>query len=233
MRRLATLLAAAIGVAAAHAASAADLPARGPVYKAPVAIAAYNWSGCYIGGNVGGAWGRSNVDIPLYPDNFNIDTSSVTGGGHVGCNYMFPNRWVIGIEGDWSAMDLDGDAATTNGPVLGERFFVKWDWMATVRGRLGYSWDRTLVYVTGGGAWANLDSANYIPACVPGCGVNASATYSGWTVGFGFEYAMTQRWIIGVEYLHAEFDGKTFFFNGPTTVDHDVDLVRARLSFKW
>jgi len=233
MRRFALLLAAAIGVGASHAASAADLPIRTPAYKAPMAVAAYNWSGCYIGGNVGGAWGSSNVDIPLYPDNFNIDTSSVAGGGHVGCNYMFPNRWVIGIEGDWSAMDLDGDRATTGSLVLGERFFVKWDWLATVRGRLGYAWDRTLVYVTGGGAWANLDAANYLPACVPGCGVNASSTYSGWTVGVGFEYAMTQNWILGLEYLHAEFDGKTFIFNGPTTVDHDVDLVRARLSFKW
>jgi len=69
------------------AAQAADLPVKAPVYKAPP-LPIYNWTGCYLGGNVGGVWGRSNINIPGYPSNFNINNSSFIGGGQLGCNYQ-------------------------------------------------------------------------------------------------------------------------------------------------
>jgi outer membrane immunogenic protein len=229
MRGFAALLGATISLALVQAASAADMPVKGPAYKAPPAVAAYNWTGCYVGGNVGGVWSRTDVEIPEYPANFDIDATSVAVGAHVGCNYMFPNRWVVGVEADWSWVDLEGDEPTTG--LNGERYFVKWDWIATLRGRLGYGWDRTLIYVTGGGAWTHLERTNYLPTS---CCAEKSGTFSGWTIGAGVEYALTPNWIVGAEYLFTSFDHKNFFYLGVTTVDLDeVHLVRGRVSYKW
>jgi outer membrane immunogenic protein len=90
------------------------------------------------------------------------------------------------------------------------------------------------VYATGGGAWTQLQSANYFnPICSPGCAVNQSATFSGWAAGGGIEYAFTQNWIAGAEYLFAEFGRHNFVFNGPTNVNEQINVVRARLSYKF
>jgi outer membrane immunogenic protein len=205
---------------------AADLPVKAPVV--PPAPLAYNWNGCYIGGNVGGTWGSSNVNIPLYPANFDIDSSSLIGGVHGGCNYMFAPNWVIGIEGDYAWTDLNDSASTINGPV-GETFSVKWDAMATIRGRLGYAWNNSLFYVTGGVAWSHLDNAQYNPIA----GGAVSATYTGWVVGAGYEYGFTPNWIAGVEYLYADLGDKDFVFLGPTSVSHTANIVRGRISYKF
>lgn len=225
-RTVVGLLAGMLSLGAVAVAAAADMPTKAPVYKAPAVVAPYNWTGCYVGANVGGAWARSHDNIPAYPASFDINTSSVIGGAQVGCNYMFPERWVVGIEGDWDWMSLKGDNLTTAGA---ERYFVKWNSLGTLRGRLGYAWDRTLFYVTGGGAWAHLSAANYIPTAF----ADQSATYSGWTAGLGVEYALTQNWIVGAEYLHAGFGSKNFVYAGPNSVDNRIDLIRARVSFKF
>lgn len=213
---------------------AADMPVKAPPAPPP----AYNWTGCYVGGNVGGAWGRSNVQIPLYPASFNIDTSNAIGGGQVGCNYMFSNRWVVGIEGDWDVTQLDGSSATT---FPGESYFTQFNSVGSVRGRLGYAWDKTLFYVTGGGAWATLHAANFTETagpCVPaapdfgGC-VSHSATYGGWIGGVGLEYALTANWILGGELLYAGFGRKDFIYNGPVNVNESIGQARARLSYKF
>ncbi|MCW5692427.1 MAG: hypothetical protein KIT48_08685 [Pseudolabrys sp.] len=86
MRRLAVALLGAT-LFGGLSANAADMPVKGPVYKAPPMVM-YNWTGCYIGGNLGGVWGKSNIDIPGYPSNFDINTSSFVGGGQLGCNYQ-------------------------------------------------------------------------------------------------------------------------------------------------
>jgi outer membrane immunogenic protein len=216
----------ALATISAGTAMAADMQVK--AQPAPFS-AAYNWTGCYIGGNVGGAWGNSNINIPNYPANFDLESSSLIGGVHAGCNYMFPGGWVIGIEGDYDWTDLKADASTIRGPV-GERFSVRWDSTASVRGRLGYAFNNTLLYITGGGAWAHLDEARYIPLA----GGVRSATFDGWVFGGGFEHAVgMSNWIIGIEYLHADYGRTNFFYVGPTSVSHTVDVVRGRLSYKF
>jgi outer membrane immunogenic protein len=138
-----------------------------------------------VGGNVGGVWGTSNIDIPRYPSNFDIKETSVVGGGQVGCNYQV-NQFVFGIEGDFEGMSLKGDHLS--GGSGGERFLVDWDWSASIRGRFGIANNNWLFYVTGGGAWANLNAANFRPTIF----ADVSGTFSGWVVGGGIEYGFVR-----------------------------------------
>ena len=231
MKKLA--IAAAALVVGTVSASAADLAAR-PYTKAPVAVALYDWSGCYIGGHVGGTWGRANVNIPNYPANFNNDESSVSGGALAGCQFMTQSRFVFGIEGDYTWMSLDGQGVT--GALAGtERFHTDYDQSASVRGRLGYSpmsMPNVLFYGTGGWAGANLSQANYVPLA-PALNPFRSGWTNGWVAGVGFEVAFASNWIAGLEYLHTEYDRQNFVYNGPTSVKLETDTVRARLSYKF
>lgn len=215
------------------AASAADMAVK--ARPAPMVAPLYDWSGCYIGGQIGGTWGRSNVNIPNYPANFDTDSSGFSGGVLAGCQFMTQSRIVFGIEGDYSWMDLDSTHLTTG---LGntELYHVHYDQMASIRGRLGYSpmtMPNVLLYVTGGYAAANLSQANYIPLA-PAANPFRSGWSNGWIVGGGAEWAFASNWIAGVEYLYASFDRQDFVYNGPTSVKlTDVSTVRARLSYKF
>src|ERR1700730_9657035 len=122
-----TVVVAVIAIAAfATAAHAADLSRA--FYKAPPPVMppAFSWTGCYIGGHVGGGWGRDTVSIPnpalttgaAIPPGFSFpsvtgNTSGVLGGGQVGCNYQFAPNWVIGIEGEGSGTGINGDVTAT------------------------------------------------------------------------------------------------------------------------
>src|SRR5262249_5566692 len=91
---------------------AADMPVKAPV-KAPVVAAPFSWSGCYIGGNVGGAW--AHVDQPVVEnqvDQSSGRSSSVIAGGQAGCNWQFTPSWVFGVEGDFNWLDLKRSSHT-------------------------------------------------------------------------------------------------------------------------
>ena len=114
------LLASIAGASALMPANAADLGVR-PIYAAPP-VRVFAWTGCYIGGNIGGGWGRETVSIPNLGETTGVpelagvslppvtgNTNGVLGGGQVGCNYQFAPNWVIGIEGDGEAAKIKGD----------------------------------------------------------------------------------------------------------------------------
>lgn len=223
-KQVAWLLGAAIGLGTWQAASAADLPMKAP---APLPVV-YNWTGCYLGGNIGGVWGKSNINIPGYPSNFDINNSSFIGGGQLGCNYQM-QQFVIGIEGNWDGMDLNGDALS--GGAASERYSVKWTWEASIRGRIGWAPINTpwLFYFTGGASWAHLNDANFVPGLVT---TNSqSGTHDGWTVGGGVEYQLTPNWILGVEYRYSQYQTKTYQYLGPVDVDLKTNAIMGRVSY--
>ncbi|MGH6683603.1 MAG: outer membrane protein [Pseudolabrys sp.] len=208
MRRLVfALLASTLFIGAA---AAADLPVKAPVYKAPVMAPVYNWTGFYIGANIGYSWGRQDVDavggVPL--GNPNID--GVIGGGQIGYNWQM-NQLVLGIEADIQASGQKGDGTFVPGPAALAlptiTFTDKLDWFGTVRGRVGYAMDRWLPYVTGGWAYGggSISGSTSTPTTFSG-----STTYSGWTIGGGLEYAFMNNWSVKAEYLYIDFG------NGPT-----------------
>lgn len=223
---------------------AADLPGR--TYKAPpmMAPASASWSGCYVGAEGGGAWGSSRhvaaaapfVGLPL-TNNFGVSGGLV--GGTIGCNAQF-DSWVLGVENDISWTNVRGsavDLAPFN-PMIASR--TNENWLDTLRGRVGFAWDRALIYGTGGVAFAGVTAA----ACstLTGACVSNSQTRTGWVVGAGVEYAVWENLSLKLEYLHADF-GNGAFFNTPamlgavTIIPRNVrltdDIVRAGINWRF
>jgi outer membrane immunogenic protein len=247
MKRL--FVASVIFVGLSSLAQAADLPRRtAPVYKAPPVVAApFSWSGFYIGGQVGYQWGGDHnitaTDAPgpttLGP--FPFKSNGIVGGGHAGVNWQ-TGQWVLGIEGDFEGSGVDGNL---NVSVFGTDTSVlsfKQKWQASLRGRLGWAFDRNLLYVTGGGAWskfthdATFDTTGVLggPLVEP----SWSDTVSGWTIGVGLEHAFTQNLSARVEYRYTDFDSFSHASVAvpPATV-HTNDLtystVRVGLSYRF
>jgi outer membrane immunogenic protein len=191
-------------------ASAADLGAH-PYTKAPMASPIYNWTGLYIGANLGAAAAGTNVATD--PSNLIGNTNSgnnndlfkagVTGGGQIGYNWQFAPNWVLGIEGDISAISAKRSTCDINDCGGGNEliFTSKTDYLATARGRLGYAWDRSMVYVTGGAAFANVNDS-FVEQAKPGA--SHSDTLSGYAVGMGLETAIWSNWSLKAEYLYAD-----------------------------
>ncbi len=216
------LLASASAVAIAGSAFAADLPSRAPppVYVPPVPI--FTWTGFYLGGQVGYAWGtqRANVLLPSGTTIFNsYSAEGVIGGGHVGYNYQV-NQWVLGIEGS-----VDGTSVSKTfipGTVFpapfpaafGVTYATSSPIQGSIRGRLGVAWDRVLLYATGGVAFAGVEATYTTPFGA----ATQSATRVGWTVGGGVEYAVTNNWSVYAEYRYSDFGS---YSNNPVAAFRD------------
>ncbi|WP_044542443.1 outer membrane beta-barrel protein [Bradyrhizobium sp. LTSP885] len=228
------------------AASAADLPAA-TYTKAPAIVdPAYNWSGFYLGVEGGGVWGRSQHyrNDPLTPA-FNgvpqtggINADGGLAGGTLGYNYQFSNNVVIGFETDGSWMNNKGTANIVAPFVpTTDTAETSQSWLYTVRGRLGYAWNRWMVFATGGVAFT--DEGMQLCAVAFGCG-NQSKIVAGWTAGGGVEYAFASNWSAKLEYLHNDFGSQHFertpvgavsFFAKDVTLTNDI--VRAGVNYKF
>lgn len=240
MRKTLRLLAVAIALAASQA-SAADLPRKAPAYTPAPAPVPFSWTGFYIGGHVGGAWANvdwTHTNTGGIVETFSQDDSSWTGGVHGGGMYQWGNI-VFGIEGTYSWFDL----SATNPALLSVNRSNSFESknMATVVGRLGWAWDRWLVYGQGGWATAKTEFRRFITST--GATTASSEGWDdGWTAGVGFAYAIHNNIILGLEYDFARINIDNRIntlapgFVGTDTVTNansDIHRVTARVSFKY
>lgn len=250
------LMIAAVAAAGATSANAADM-ATAIYRKAP----AFSWTGFYVGGNVGGIWSNDpsfgvstpGGGAPLFTPadaaliaangsgNFGRKTD-FTFGGQVGYNYQV-DRTVVGFEvdeGRWSLNRSRTGAVVTGGGLETVNTSLASDILVTFRGRLGYTFDRSLFYVTGGGAYANIAYAQSTSFSGIPTVDNATSKSSqlGWTVGGGAEYAIDQRWSVKGEYLYVAFPSRNFTTNPiapvgpPATVPftHTLSAINANIA---
>ena len=171
--------------------------------KAPpvVAAAVYNWTGFYIGGHVGYGSGTKQWTDPLGPP-FDAGSHTVTGGlggAQLGANYQ-TGRWVFGIEGQYSWADLNG--SHFNPLDLADRLTTRVRWTASVAGRIGHAFDRTLIYVRGGIAWIRDEHTKIDLGILEAAG---NITRTGWLVGAGVEQAFWANWSGRIEYNYMDF----------------------------
>jgi outer membrane immunogenic protein len=197
---------------------AADLPARMPA-KAPAYVApmAYNWTGFYLGLNGGGGFGRSEFSGTVPSGGF--DTSGGLFGATVGYNWQ-TGPLVFGLEGD-----IDWSGIKGSGTCLGTTCDVRNDYLATIRGRLGYAIDRWMPYITGGAAIGNVKTS------MSAFG-DTNNTKAGWTIGAGIEASIAGPWTAKVEYLYVDLGDADTAVAG-TTASFTTNIVRAGLNYKF
>ncbi|MFO1110565.1 MAG: hypothetical protein U1E61_15385 [Bradyrhizobium sp.] len=232
------------------AASAADLAAR-PYTKAPPPVVAsvFNWTGFYVGGNVGGMWTDQNafwLNSNLATRNFNHDQSTGIGGAQIGAQYQWSNV-VLGVEAAWFT-GFDSGQVTgsplTGCPNAGFTCQARVSDIWTVGPRLGYAVNDWLFYGTGGYANGRISTRAFSNAT----GIvfdDFSNRQGGWFAGAGIEWAAwksgSTALVLGAEYQHIDLgtarmaspgDGGACLINC-RDIDTKIDLVRARLSVKF
>jgi outer membrane immunogenic protein len=249
-----TLFAGALAITVAGPAFAADLPAappaQAPAAYVPIAPPVYNWSGIYIGANAGGSWFSQSSPTLTWSLGGTVTGQSVSdsgfaAGGQIGANFQ-SGQFVFGIEGDADYLSNQGSVTA------GSDFFAvgasnthtyTLDFLSTVRGRLGFAWDRALIYGTGGLAMADYQiqrTQNVAGLAPAGTSQTVSSFRIGWAAGAGVEYAFTDMITGRVEYLVAglESTNNTFNFGANGTVTENsptayVNIVRGGLNFKF
>jgi outer membrane immunogenic protein len=245
-----------VGLAAmlAGPAMAADMrvapPPPPPVY--------YDWTGAYVGGNIGGVWYDHHQHFPtptaapglfLPSASFSTSDSNAIFGFHAGAQWQW-GFWVLGVEAALSGCTSECRAysGVNTSPIFGPTQFAehKMTNLFTVGPRIGMAFDRWMVFLTGGWASANLKSS-FCSTTILGCdgpgssGNGASRNNDGWYAGGGFDWMVHKGSlvdvILGVEYQHFDVRGEQAFRgNFPSPADFDLaakgDLVRARLTIK-
>jgi outer membrane immunogenic protein len=231
--------------AGAGAASAADLrpmPARLP----PPIQAVYNWTGFYLGVNVGGGWSNANTDFSTagFPSFASVDNhmAGAIAGGQVGYNWQ-SGAWVFGVEADFQYSGMKGGiSAPCPGGIcdgLAASFDQRMPWFGTARGRVGYASMGWLIYATGGYAYSRLESNAFASAGGIAVDVERKESRHGWTAGGGIEVAFAGNWSAKVEYLYMDFgkhDGSWTLTDLPIITDSthlQSNIVRGGVNYRF
>ena len=260
------------GTAFATPSLAADLARKAPVFVPPPI---FSWTGFYAGVNAGYTFGDSSnitttgigaanvsaVASGARSPTVRSDRDGFIGGGQIGYNWQFAPTWVLGVEADIQYTDvrkttnvLTTIAAFAGPPAVaaGSRvnsYSTRLEYLGTVRGRIGYAFDRTLVYATGGLAYGETNNSaafsNLGPGFAPQFFGGRSRTETGYTVGGGIEHAFTPSWSVKAEYLYYDL-GRTNLqvlnLAGPAGAggpgynlrfENDGHIVRAGLNYKF
>ena len=233
MKRLA--FAVALSVVGGSAALAADLPPPAPMPRAPatyvpVVAPPYNWSGFYIGGNLGAGWSRASFSDTIGSTFTSTTNTQFLGGGQVGVNYEFYGGVVVGAEAvfDWLPNTQNTTTATAPGGVTGTATFNN-RWLTTATGKLGYAWDRVLLYGKGGGAWVGANSPGITVGGAPASFTSTSTNNFGWTAGIGVEWAFWGNWSARAEYDYIGLQNQSVTVTpGTPTFGGDVISINNR-----
>jgi outer membrane immunogenic protein len=230
-----------IHLTASQGARAADIarpypapaPAPVPFYAPPI-----SWTGCYVGGNIGGAW--SNVDLSgVSGVDASATNSGFAGGGQIGCDYNWLGTpWVVGIRNMLDATSLSSRTNISTVPFTGV-VDSRTHWFDTLTARGGYLVQpNVLLYAQGGAAWTNTNIT-----FLDGSGAQlgeASNDRTGWTVGAGVEWRFAQQWSVFAEYNFMGFGTQSATFTGcggtcvvSASAKADVQNVLAGVNYKF
>lgn len=210
LKLITTVFSAAGLIASAIPGFAADIPVKGGRLAAP-AVAAFSWSGFYLGANVGYGTGRMSTDATVTAGglgtsvDLGTNVKGFVGGGQLGYNWQM-GQFVFGIEADMNFSGQKGSNSVACIAIAGCLLTVdsKIKSFETVRGRFGYTvFDRSMVYFTAG--WARLSTSTTTTATVAGVTatvLDSSNSNNGWAVGGGYEQMIWDHWSYKLEYLY-------------------------------
>lgn len=259
MRRISPgLVALALAAMAIVPARAADMAPAPGYYPPPAAYqpALYNWTGIYIGGHLGGGMLADTVTTTttttLLPVGATTDIHpwDILGGGQIGANYQFA-PWVVGVEAAWTSSALSGSTTipTLLFPGVTERSTSNPQWFVTATGRAGYAFNTYLLYVKGGAAWMHVQyTQDTLAATVANFGVFATQSVvtnrTGFVVGAGLEYGMTENFSARFEYDFYDFGTANYNFTVanpitaapvvlPVSIQSEVHVFTVGLNYRF
>jgi outer membrane immunogenic protein len=238
---------------------AADLPSHRAPAPFVAVVPVFTWTGFYVGANAGYGWQDSDSSIDVPAGAFGAGSAGGTivydedngggfsGGAQIGYNYQI-GSFVVGLEADMQWADLGGSSdGTAVVPAGFPANFVPAgvaggvDWFGTVRARAGMTFDRALIYATGGFAYGSADDSNDFLT-------DNEDMRTGWVLGAGVEYAFTNNLTAGIEGLWVNLDGdndRTYIGTTGTGAaatpvyvagesdENDFFVARAKLNFKF
>jgi outer membrane immunogenic protein len=244
----------------AVSASAADLAPRPYTKAPPPVVAAYDWSGFYIGANGGGAWSRKCWDVDPYTIDIGVipaftvsgpegchTASGATAGGQIGYRWQ-QAAWVFGLEaqGNWAGLTGSNPSQVAVFSGFGNR--TKIDAIGLFTGQLGYAWNAFLLYAKGGAAVARDRYESFLTAPLgplPAGFVSSRGNETRWggAAGIGGEYSFTPNWSVALEYDHLFMGGSDVrmtydpafvaALNHSEHIHQDVDMVTARINYRF
>ncbi len=262
---------------AIFAAAGFSLAASGFAFAAGAPPPVLSWTGFYVGGNIGYGWGSSDSETDVsglglgrfaFAHSDPLSLNGVLGGAQIGYNWQTASPWVYGLEADWQgsgerANQSYSDAYSGSGGLLGvvatgtgnTNYDASIAWFGTARGRIGYAWDRVLIYGTGGLAYGQvrldgtlMDSGTTLILCGPSCTptpysgtapFSASRVNAGWTLGAGVEGALVGNWTWKAEYLYVDLGSLNLSAAGPAPTTINVhanftdNIVRFGFNYKF
>lgn len=210
-----------------------------------VVIPPFTWTSCYAGVQAGGGWGKKELNDSVgifssitHYSSVSDDVSGYQVGGQIGCNYQFAPSWVVGIEGAASGGNIS-KTVTIPIPSVPDTasFRSTTDFLASITGRLGYAFDRWMLYGKGGVA---IVGDRYHTDDVNGAFFSdASENRIGWTAGAGVEWAFNPLWSVKLEYDYYGFGTRSLLFidsvggnvPAPANIKQNVQVVLLGVNF--
>jgi outer membrane immunogenic protein len=234
MKNLKLLFAGVAGVATVASATAAKA-------APPTPMPAFSWTGCHVGIHGGEGWAQQTTNARSSGNAIGVSDVHSDGalfGGQVGCDREFANGWIVGIEGDGAAANINGRGADPFN-LANPAFSVEatTQWLASVTGKIGYGGlnPQLQVYAKGGAAWAG--ERYTINSGVTDFNGTFDKTLSGWTAGGGIAWAFTTNWSFFVEYNHYDFRGNysnSVALTGTINIGPPgIDTVKAGLNYRF
>jgi len=232
----------------ALAADLFDEPAEVSFKDAPVAYGpTLFWVGLYAGGHIGYAFGNSNSSISSDDGGFfenpsnelrelSFDTEGFLAGGQLGYNWQI-GQFVVGLEGDAGYIGADGGGENVIGGLVSEDGETEYGAYGVLAARAGLAHDRSLFYLKGGLALANVETV----AADLDDGVDVveddrttlDETLYGYAIGGGLEFALSSRWTFKGEYLYFDFDEETSTNAQGDTFEHENELHTVKLGVNY
>ena len=202
---------------------AADLPLKAPALKA-----VYDWTGLYIGAHTGITRGTSSATLtdPSIASDNHVFTGA-TGGVQAGYNWRLNSGLLLGVEGDISFPNyLPSNHVVSSTATALSGVEERWDYVASLRARLGYATGNWLFYATGGAAFTG---ERFLSTPTGGDEEKVLHTRFGWTAGGGVEYAFAPHWSARLEYLYSKFENTNVTFPSGSQYSSSMDFQSLRI----
>ena len=226
-------------------AQAADMPTPAPSYypaTTPLPPAVYDWTGIYIGGNVGAGLLSDSftpigtgTEAPGPLGSTSVGPVGVIGGGQLGANYQWA-PWVIGAEVSWDASNITATKTVADVGVTSEGSTSNPQWIATATGRFGWASNDLLFYAKAGGAWMHVSyTQELLTGGIAGPVQSISENRTGFTAGGGLEYAFTENLSARLEYDFMDFGTKNYpaFTLTPVSIKSNLNTLTAGINYRF